>query len=128
MGTPMSFALVDSDILIEFSLGVKEALESLVALESQFELVVSTVTGMELMVGCRNKSELRSVKRLLQRFEVWHLDEMISAEAVALLEQYRLSHGLLIADALIAATAWVRNIPLATKNQTVVSPKNGIEP
>jgi predicted nucleic acid-binding protein len=117
MGTPMSFALVDSDILIDFSLGVKEALESLVALESQFDLVVSTVTVMELMVGCRNKSELRSVKRLLQRFEVWHLDEMISAEAVALLEQYRLSHGLLIADALIAATARVRNIPLATKNQ-----------
>jgi len=62
MGTPMSFALVDSDILIDFSLGVKKALESLVALESQFDLVVSTVTVMELMVGCRNKSELRSVK------------------------------------------------------------------
>jgi hypothetical protein len=113
----MSVALVDSDILIDLSLGVKEALESLLALESEFELMVSTVTVMELIVGCRNKSELRSVRRLLQRFEVGMIDERVSAEAVALLEQYRLSHGLLIPDALIAATARVRNIPLATKNQ-----------
>jgi hypothetical protein len=113
----MSVALVDSDILIDLSLGVKEALESLLALESEFELMVSTVTVMELIVGCRNKSELRSVRRLLQRFEVGMIDERVSAEAVSLLEQYRLSHGLLIPDALIAATARVRNIPLATKNQ-----------
>jgi len=113
----MSVALVDSDILIDLSLGVKEALESLLALESEFELMVSTVTVMELIVGCRNKSELRSVRRLFQRFEVGMIDERVSAEAVSLLEQYRLSHGLLIPDALIAATARVRNIPLATKNQ-----------
>nr|MDQ2686882.1 PIN domain-containing protein [Armatimonadota bacterium] len=31
--------------------------------------------------------------------------------------RYRLSHGLLIPDALIAATALVHDIPLLTKNQ-----------
>jgi predicted nucleic acid-binding protein len=34
------------------------------------------------------------------------------------LRQYRLSHGLLIPDALIAATAINFNIPLLTKNQS----------
>jgi len=34
-----------------------------------------------------------------------------------LLREYRLSHGLLIADSLIAATAITIAAPLATKNQ-----------
>jgi predicted nucleic acid-binding protein len=37
--------------------------------------------------------------------------------AVDLLRQYRLSHGLLIADALIAATCLAHSTPLLTKNQ-----------
>ena len=36
---------------------------------------------------------------------------------MVLLHKYRLSHGLLIADALIAATAIIKEASLATKNQ-----------
>ncbi|MCQ3975644.1 MAG: type II toxin-antitoxin system VapC family toxin, partial [Anaerolineae bacterium] len=43
--------------------------------------------------------------------------ETISDVAVDLLRRYRLSHGLLIADALIAATALSLDTPLVTKNQ-----------
>jgi predicted nucleic acid-binding protein len=42
---------------------------------------------------------------------------MICDIALDLLRQYRLSHGLLIPDALIAATAIATNLPLVTKNQ-----------
>lgn len=38
-------------------------------------------------------------------------------KALPLLQQYRLSHGLLIADALIAATAIETKFPLISKNQ-----------
>lgn len=41
----------------------------------------------------------------------------LSPKAVDLLKQYRLSHGLLIADALIAATALEHSEPFITKNQ-----------
>lgn len=44
------------------------------------------------------------------------VNELISGRALELLQQYRLSHGLLIADALIAATALSLNCPLASKN------------
>jgi predicted nucleic acid-binding protein len=72
---------------------------------------------MELLVGCRNKAEVRKTERFLQRFRVLKLNEPISDTAVDLLRQYRLGHGLAIPDALIAATALVLNLPLITKNQ-----------
>jgi predicted nucleic acid-binding protein len=69
------------------------------------------------MVGCRNKSEQQILERFLSRFEVIHINESISTQAIKLLRQYRLSHGLLIPDALIAATALVTGYPLLSKNQ-----------
>ncbi len=54
---------------------------------------------------------------LLKRFRVIRLDEQISDKTVHLLRQYRLSHGLAIPDALIAATAITLNQNFITKNQ-----------
>lgn len=54
----------------------------------------------------------------MRRFEVIHINESISNQGVKLLLQYRLSHGLLIPDALIAATALVTRYPLLSKNQS----------
>ena len=45
------------------------------------------------------------------------LNEAIAAAGVALLRRYRLSHELLIADALIAATALTVETDMVTKNQ-----------
>ena len=72
---------------------------------------------MELIVGCRNKTELRYLDHFLNSFEVINLNEEISRNAIELLKLYRLSHGLLIPDCIIAATAIVLNAKLLTKNQ-----------
>jgi hypothetical protein len=45
------------------------------------------------------------------------LSEQSSDIAIDLLRRYRLSHGLLIADALIAATALSQGVPFVTKNE-----------
>jgi predicted nucleic acid-binding protein len=72
---------------------------------------------MELIVGCRNKAEFRELDEFLQFFQILRLTSQISDRAVFLLRQYRLSHGLLLADALIAATALTANVAFVTKNQ-----------
>jgi predicted nucleic acid-binding protein len=109
--------VVDTDILIDAARDVSEAIECLDQIERRAALAVSVVTEMELIVGCRNKIELRTLDRFLNRFRVVRLDERMCDAAAGLLRSYRLSHGLLIADAFIAATAIVLDSPLVSKNQ-----------
>jgi predicted nucleic acid-binding protein len=75
------------------------------------------ITQMELFVGCRNKTELWKTEQFLKRFQIIKLNEPISDAATELLRQYRLSHGLAIPDALIAATALFFEQDFITKNQ-----------
>lgn len=103
--------------MIDAGRGVGEAIAYLQRIERQTSISVSVITQMELFVGCRNKSELRALELFLSRFRVVRLNEQISDIAVELLRRYRLSHGLLIADALIAATALSKEEPFVTKNQ-----------
>lgn len=72
---------------------------------------------MELLIGCRNKTELRKTERFLRRFQTIKLNEAICNIALELLHRYRLSHGLSIPDAMIAATAMFLNISFVSKNQ-----------
>lgn len=113
----MSFTLVDTDLLIDLAAENAQAINCLKNLEKQSNLAVSSVTEMELIVGCRNKVELRNTDRLLGRFRIIPLSEQSSVIAVELIRKYRLSHGLLIPDALIAATALTLDLDFITKNQ-----------
>jgi predicted nucleic acid-binding protein len=109
--------LVDSDVLIDAGRGVHDAVACINEVEQRDDPAVSVVSQMELIVGCRRKADLRVVERFLRRFHVIHLNERMSRTAIDLLHRYRLSHGLLLADALIAATALTEGIPLVSKNQ-----------
>jgi len=109
--------IIDTDILIDTARCIDKAVSCVQQIEDKSSLAVSAVTQMELMIGCRNKKELKSLEHFLQRFEILSLNEQISDTATSLLKTYRLSHGLLIPDALIAATAIITGTPLASKNQ-----------
>ncbi len=109
--------LIDTDILIDAARNVNEAVNCLQQVEQQLSASVSSITQMELIIGCRDKNELRSLDYFLERFQVIGVTEQISDTAIDLLKQYRLSHGLQIADALIAATAIDMDIQFISKNQ-----------
>ncbi len=115
--TTMTRIIVDTDILIDVGRGVQEAIMYVQAKEHMHRVAISTITYLELLVGAQNKQEQRKIERFLQRFEHVKVNEIISDVTVDLMRQYRLSHGLLLADALIAATAISLYVPLASKNQ-----------
>ena len=109
--------LVDTDILIDVGMGVINAVNRIQQESKSSTLAISIITQMELVVGCRNKTELQKLESFLRNYQVLKLEYNISEKALNLIKTYRLSHGLLIPDALIAATAIIEFIPLLTKNQ-----------
>ena len=113
----MALTIVDSDILINVARGDADAINCLLRLEKTSVLAISSVTQMELIVGCRNKTELKDLETFLSRYQILTNTDQISERAADLLKQYFLCHGLLIADGLIAATALIYNEAFITKNQ-----------
>lgn len=109
--------LVDTDVLIDTARNIGDAIACLEQIDRQASLAISAISQMELVIGCRNKAELRTLDKFLAHFQVLKLNEQISDVGIDLLRRYRLSHGLLIADALIAATALSQSIPFVTKNE-----------
>ena len=118
MGQTVSdLVIVDTDILIDAGRNISDAVICLQEIEKAASLAISLVTQMELVVGCQSKAELRTLDHFLNRFQVIKLNDEISDTAIDLLRRYRLSHGLLIADCLVAATALSLDKAFATKNQ-----------
>jgi predicted nucleic acid-binding protein len=108
---------IDTDILIDIGRNEKTAVDRIKHEGKTSVLYIGSITQMELIVGCRNRDELKELNKFLERFEIIHLTENISNNAIDLLKAYRLSHGLLIPDALIEATAIYFDMPFLSKNQ-----------
>lgn len=113
----MPLTIIDTDILIDAGRQIPEAIEFLLSREASSTLAISSVTQMEMIVGCRNKPEQVHLEKFLRRFRILSVTSDVSDSAITLLSKYNLSYGLLIADALIAATALVHSSALASKNQ-----------
>ncbi|MGH2413028.1 MAG: type II toxin-antitoxin system VapC family toxin [Microcystaceae cyanobacterium] len=110
--------LVDTDILIDVAREIQIAINRLQLEAKNAVLAISVITKMELIVGCRNKTELQSLQQFLGHYTLMPVTEDVSNKAVELLTTYRLSHGLLIPDALIASTAIVNKISWLTRNKS----------
>uniref|UniRef100_UPI0040563ED7 PIN domain-containing protein n=1 Tax=Candidatus Electronema sp. TaxID=2698783 RepID=UPI0040563ED7 len=109
--------LIDTDILIGAARGIHEATECLAWIRKSNSPAISIVTYMELVVGCRDKRELNNLDRFMLIFQIVRLNSRMSDIASDLLHSYRLSHGLLIPDAFIAATAIFLECQFISKNQ-----------
>lgn len=112
-----SLLLIDTDILIDVGRKNNIAIDRLDNARTTSITAISSITEMELIVGCRNKNEIRQLEKFLEDFEIINLNYEITQKAIELLKEYKLSHGLLIADSFIAASALILDSPLLTKNQ-----------
>lgn len=77
---------------------------------------VETVIYIEWLQGSIFNSDKRRIKRNLQKIKFYPLTNDIAQKAIELIEIFSNSHGLLLADAIIAATALKYDLILITYN------------
>lgn len=117
--------LIDSDVLVWLTRGHVGAAQRLSKIDPWR---ISAVTYMELAQGCRDKAELARLKQGLaaRRTEVLPVTPAISQRASELIDALALSHGLRLADALIAATALEHSLTLLSANAKHFRPVQGL--
>ena len=88
--------MIDSDVLIWYMRG----------------------NSMELVQGMQNKRELTLLRKTMRNWnaKILYINEDISTKAMFFVEQHFLSHSIVLADALIGATAISNGLKLLTSN------------
>lgn len=102
-------AVFDSDILIDYLLGLPKARAEL---QKYGRRLVSVVSWTEVMIGAKNTEETRRCRDFLASFDVVPFDQSVAEEAVRL----RQTHNIKLPDAIIWATARTSDALLVTRN------------
>jgi predicted nucleic acid-binding protein len=108
--------LVDTDVLVDCLQGTEAARQWLEHTPREL-LSIPGVVAMELVIGCRNRTEFRAFRSFY--IVVWP-EATEFARAYELLAEYRLSSGLGIPDCIIGAMALVRAFaPVGVQRKTL---------
>jgi len=106
--------LIDTGVLVDYLRGRTEAAAFL---EARTEpLLISVITVAELFAGVREGEERRLLEQFLSAFEIVALSREIARTGGLYRRDYGPSHGVGLADALIAATAELKQARLVTLN------------
>jgi predicted nucleic acid-binding protein len=109
--------LLDGDVLIDLLRKYLPAADWFDTLHEDEELMVSGYVVMELIQGCRNKSEQQRVQRELATYGIVWLSPTDCGKALEVFTAYRLSHNAGLLDVLIGQTSVSLGVPLHTFNQ-----------
>jgi toxin FitB len=113
--------LVDTNILIYHTEGMKEASDFLVGVINEGHFNISILTKIEFLGWSRHTAEgFDKCRRLVEAANVFPVGDAVGNRAIEL----RRRQDIKLADAVIAATALVGNLRLATRN---VADFRGIE-
>ena len=107
--------IIDTDVIIWYLRGDRSAKENI---EKNIPFSISVVTYMELIQGMKNKEETRAFQRQMQKWniDIIQIDQQISSRAMFYVQEYSLSHSMMLADALVAATVVQTGETLLTAN------------
>jgi len=107
--------IIDTDVLIWYLRG---NIESKKVVEEHIPFSISVVTYMELIQGMKNKEEMKAFQKQMQKWNVniIQIDKETSARAMFYVQEYALSHSMMLSDGLIAATAVQHGETLLTAN------------
>jgi predicted nucleic acid-binding protein len=107
--------LLDTDVLIDCLRGLPAA-DVWLRESADQEFAIPGIAAMELIVGCRDKTDLQHTQAFIRHFDVVWPEASEVKRAFDLLIAYRLQFGVSIPDCIIVAMALQRETPLYTFN------------
>lgn len=108
--------LLDTDVIVDYLRGREEAVAYFDGIADQ-ELILSAMTVAELYGGVREGNEREQLRRFLGGFRIVPVDRNLAIEGGLLRRDFHPSHGVGLADAIIAATARTEQATLVTLNK-----------
>jgi len=118
--------LVDTDVLVDFLRGREQAIAFVS--ENADRIILSAVVVAELHSGVKSSTEEASLDDLIGLFRVVEITGEIAKVGGLYKRDYGRSHGVGLADALLAATAEVEGAKLATLNVRHYPMVQGLRP
>lgn len=106
--------LVDTDVLVDFLRGRDKAVALVKACSDR--IILSSIVVAELYAGVKGEAELAALDRFVALFRIVPVTAEIAKAGGLHKRDYGRSHGVGLADAIIAATAMSENAELKTLN------------
>lgn len=106
--------LLDTDVLVDFFRGYSKAVTFVNA--NSFRIILSSIVIAELYAGVKGDAELSALENFVSLFRVIPVTSEIAKTGGLYKRDYGKSHGVGLADAIIAATCDAENADLKTLN------------
>jgi len=118
--------LLDTDVLIDFLRGYSKAVNFVNANSSR--IILSSIVVAELYAGVKGELELKVLENFISLFRVLPVTSEIAKTGGLYKRDYVKSHGVGLADAIIAATCEAENAELKTLNVKHYPMIKGLKP
>jgi len=118
--------LIDTDVMVDFLRGHPKAV-ALVQTHST-RIMLSTIVAAELYAGVKGDEELSTLDSLMSLFHVVPVTRELARAGGLHKKNYAESHGIGLADAIVAATVEIANAELKTLNTRHYPMIKGLKP
>ena len=118
--------LLDTDILVDFLRGHSKAISFVKS--SSARIILSTIVVAELYAGVKGDAEQAVLDDFVSLFHIVPVNDKIAKAGGLYKRDYGKSHGVGLADAILAATAEAENAKLKTLNTKHYPMFKGLRP
>ncbi len=118
--------LLDTDVLVDFFRGHSKAVAFVNAHSAR--IILSSIVVAELYAGVKGDAEQTALENFVSLFRVVPVSAEIAKAGGLYKRDYSKSHGVGLADAILAATAEAENAELKTLNTKHYPMLKGIRP
>lgn len=118
--------LLDTDVLVDFFRGNSKAVAFVNA--NSARIILSSIVVAELYAGVKGDAEQSALENFVSFFRVVPVSAVIAKAGGLYKRDYGKSHGVGLADAILAATAQAENAELKTLNTKHYPMLKGLRP